>query len=71
MSSTVQDIFEQFNQLSEEHQSDFIIRLKNTQQEKSWYQLLDSLATANISEDDIAQEVESVRTQRYHQSTTH
>ena len=71
MSSTVQAIFEQFNQLSDEHQLDFIVRLTNTQQEKSWYQLLDSLTTADISLDDIAREVESVRTQRYHQSASH
>jgi len=68
MDTIGQDIFQQFNHLSDEEQRDFIIKLKNTQQEKSWYALLDDLSVVDISDDDITAEVESVRADRYNKS---
>ena len=68
MDTIVQDIFQQFNHLNDEEQRDFIIKLKNTQQEKSWYDLLDDLSVVDISDDDITAEVESVRANRYNKS---
>jgi len=68
MDTIVQDIFQQFNHLSDEEQRDFIIKLKNTQQEKSWYYLLDALSVLDISDEDITAEVESARADRYNKS---
>lgn len=68
MENTIDQILSQFRSLSEEEKDQLLQKLREEVERKDWASLLDSLLTSDISDEDILNEVKSVRADRYAKS---